>query len=86
MVSLAKKLLDYIGLSPERLRIQFMSGSESNVFVDAVNSFVKTVKELGPLGIGDGLDEKDLKLKLEAVTQLIPYIRLVERGIPKILR
>jgi DNA-binding transcriptional ArsR family regulator len=79
MVSLAKKLLEYIGLSPERLRIQFMSGSESNVFVDAVNSFVKTIKELGPLGIGDGLDEKDLKFKLEAVTQLIPYIRLVER-------
>lgn len=79
MVSLAKKLLERIGLNPERLKIEFMSGSESNLFVEGVNGFVKKVKELGPLGSGEGLDEKELKLKLEAVTQLIPYIRLVER-------
>jgi F420-non-reducing hydrogenase iron-sulfur subunit len=79
MVSLAKKLLENIGLNPERLKIEFMSGAESNLFVEGVNGFVKKVKELGPLGRGEGLDEKELKLKLEAVTLLIPYIRLVER-------
>jgi coenzyme F420-reducing hydrogenase delta subunit len=79
MVSLAKKLLEHIGLNPERLKIEFMSGSESNLFVEGVNGFVKKVKELGPLGRGEGLDEKGLKFKLEAVTKLIPYIRLVER-------
>jgi F420-non-reducing hydrogenase iron-sulfur subunit len=79
MVHLAKKLLEHIGLNPERLKIEFMSGSESNIFVEAVNGFVKKVKELGPLGQAEGLDEKELKFKLDAVTQLIPYIRLVER-------
>ena len=79
MVSLAKKLLEHIGLNPERLKIEFMSGAEANLFVEAVNGFVKKVKELGPLGRGEGLDEKGLKFKLEAVTKLIPYIRLVER-------
>ena len=79
MVSLAKKLLENIGLNPDRLKLQFMSGSESNVFVDAVNGFVGRVKELGPLGQAEGMDEKELRFKLEAVTQLIPYIRLVER-------
>jgi len=79
MVSLAKKLLEHIGLNPERLKIAFMSGSEANLFVEGVNGFVKKVKELGPLGLGEGLDEKELKFKLEAVTRLIPYIRLVER-------
>ena len=79
MVSLAKKLLEHIGLNPERLKIEFMSGSEANLFVEGVNGFVKKVKELGPLGRGEGLDEKGLKFKLEAVTKLIPYIRLVER-------
>ena len=79
MVSLAKKLLEHIGLNPERLKIEFMSGSESNLFVEGVNGFVKKVKELGPLGLGEGLDKKGLKFKLEAVTKLIPYIRLVER-------
>ena len=56
-----------------------MSGAEANLFVEEVNDFVKKVKELGPLGQGEGLDEKALKSKLEAVTELIPYIRLVER-------
>ena len=44
-----------------------------------VNDFVKKVKELGRLGKSEGIDEKGLKLKLETVTELIPYIRLVER-------
>lgn len=79
MVSLAKKLLEHIGLNPERLKIAFMSGAEANLFIEGVNGFVKKVKELGPLGRGEGLDEKELKFKLEAVTRLIPYIRLVER-------
>ncbi len=79
MVSLARKLLERIGLNPERLRIEFMSGSESNIFVEGVNGFVRKVKELGPLGRGEGLNDKELKFRLKSVTQLIPYIRLVER-------
>ncbi|MDQ1286183.1 MAG: F420-non-reducing hydrogenase iron-sulfur subunit [Thermodesulfobacteriota bacterium] len=79
MVHLARKVLEHIGLNPERLKIEFMSGSEANLFVDGVNGFVKKVRELGPLGQGEGLDKKQLKFKLDAVTRLIPYIRLVER-------
>lgn len=79
MVSLARKVLGHIGLHPDRLRIDFMSGSESNLFVDGVNGFVRKVKELGPLGGGEGLDENEVKFKLDSVIRLIPYIRLVER-------
>lgn len=79
MTHIAKNLMEHIGLNPERLRIQFMSGSESGVFVDAVNGFVEKVKEMGPLGVSEGLDENDLNFKIDAVTGLIPYIRLVER-------
>jgi coenzyme F420-reducing hydrogenase delta subunit len=79
MVLLVRKIMEHIGLIPERLKIGFTSGADSNLFVDAVNGFVKKVKELGPLGQGEGLDDRELKLKLEAVTRLVPYIRLVER-------
>jgi DNA-binding transcriptional ArsR family regulator len=37
------------------------------------------VREIGPFGKSEGVDEKGLKLKLEAVGQLIPYFKLVER-------
>jgi coenzyme F420-reducing hydrogenase delta subunit len=79
MVLLLRKILEHIGLNPERLRIAFMSGAEANLFAENVNSIVKKVKELGPIGTSEGIDESALKAKLEAVTQLIPYIRLVER-------
>jgi F420-non-reducing hydrogenase iron-sulfur subunit len=79
LVNLCKKIMETLGLNPERLSIRFMSGAEASLFVEAVNDFVRTVKDIGPLGKSEGLDEKGLKLKLETVTKLVPYIRLVER-------
>jgi DNA-binding transcriptional ArsR family regulator len=37
------------------------------------------IKEFGPIGKGEGIDEYKLRLNLEAVKKLIPYIKLVER-------
>jgi F420-non-reducing hydrogenase iron-sulfur subunit len=79
MVNICRKIMEHLGLNQERLRIQLMSGAEAGLFVESVNDFVKTVKGLGPLGKGEGIGEKELKLKLETFTKLIPYIRLVER-------
>jgi DNA-binding transcriptional ArsR family regulator len=71
--------MEHIGLNPERLRIEFMSGGEGILFTETMNAFGKKVKELGPLGKGEGIDENVLKANLDAVTTLVPYIRLVER-------
>jgi coenzyme F420-reducing hydrogenase delta subunit len=79
MVLLCRKIMEHIGLNPERLRIEFMSSGEGIRFAEVVNDFIKKIKELGPLGIGEGIDKKGLKLKLEAVKNLVPYIKLVER-------
>jgi coenzyme F420-reducing hydrogenase delta subunit len=79
MVLLLKKILEHIGMNPERLRMNFMSGAEANLFVENVNAFVKKIKELGPMGSSDPLGKETLMLKLQTVTELIPYIRLVER-------
>jgi coenzyme F420-reducing hydrogenase delta subunit len=76
---LGKKLMAHIGLDPERLRIEFMSSGEGILFAEVMNEFGKRVRFLGPLGRGEGMDEPALQAKLEAVTRLVPYIRLVER-------
>ena len=76
---LCKKIMEHIGLNPERLRIQFMSGADGNLLAEVADDFTKKVKALGPLGKGEGIDPGGLKLKLEAVRKLVPYIRLVER-------
>jgi F420-non-reducing hydrogenase iron-sulfur subunit len=79
MVHLCKKIMEHIGLNPARLMMEFMSGGEGILFAEVMNDIGKKVNEFGPLGKAEGIDEKALKTKLEAVTQLVPYIRLVER-------
>jgi coenzyme F420-reducing hydrogenase delta subunit len=78
-VLLCRKIMEHIGLFPERLRIEFMSSGEGILLAEVINEFVKKVEELGPLGKSEGIDDEGLKLKLEAVTKLIPYVKLVER-------
>jgi F420-non-reducing hydrogenase iron-sulfur subunit len=76
MVLLCKRIMEYIGLNPERLRIAFTSAAEGMLFAEYMNDFNKKIKELGPLGKPEGLDEKKLKSKLEEVMKLIPYIKV----------
>jgi F420-non-reducing hydrogenase iron-sulfur subunit len=76
---LGRKLLEHIGLNPLRLRLEWTASSEGTRYAEVMNDFGKQLKGFGPLGEGEGLDEKTMKLKLEAVTKLIPYIKLVER-------
>lgn len=76
---LAKMILTQIGVNPERLRIQFMNASDGILLAESINSFAKTIRELGPLGKGEGLDIGLMRLKLEAAKKLVPYLRLVER-------
>jgi coenzyme F420-reducing hydrogenase delta subunit len=71
--------MEHIGLNPERLRIEFMSSGDGILLAEVINDFCKKVGEIGPLGKSEGIDEKGLKFKLEAVTKLIPYLKLVER-------
>jgi len=78
-VHLCKKIMERIGLNPERLRIEFMSGADGGLLADVANDFTRQVKTLGPLGKSEGMDENDLNFKLEAARKLVPYIKLVER-------
>ena len=71
-------LLKNIGVNPERLRIEWISAGEGIRFAEVVNDFSKKLKALGPLGKGEGIDTEGLKIKFEALTRLLPYIRLVE--------
>jgi len=78
MVNICKKLLEHIGLNPERLRLEWVSAGEGIRFANIMKEFSPTIEKLGPLGKGEGIDEQELEFKLEAVTRLIPYIKLVQ--------
>jgi len=79
MVLLCRKIMEHIGLNPERLRIEFMSSGEGILFTEVMNDFGKRVGKLGPLGTTEAIDANQLKSKLEAVRKLVPYIKIVKR-------
>ena len=76
---IAKRIMEHIGINPERLRTEFMSGADGNLLAEYTDDFSRQIKELGPLGVSEGLDNSELKLKLEAAKKLVPFMRLVER-------
>jgi len=67
--------MERIGLNPERLRIEFMSGADGGLLADVTNDFTRQVKALGPLGKSEGMDKNDLDFKLNAARKLVPYIK-----------
>jgi len=71
--------MENIGLNPDRLTMQFMSGAEANVFVESTGRFIKTIKELGPLGENEGLDDEELRSELARVSKLLPYIKIAAK-------
>ncbi len=78
MVMLSKKILAHLGLNPERIKLEHVSAGEGLRFAEAMNEFSQTMKNLGLLGQSEGIDQDVLKLKLQTVNELIPYIRVVQ--------
>ena len=79
MMNLTRKLLERIGINPERLRLEWVSSSEGIQFAETVTDFTQKMRELGPLGKSEGIEQDELKSKLQEVTKLIPYIKIVKR-------
>jgi coenzyme F420-reducing hydrogenase delta subunit/ferredoxin len=79
MMHLCRKILEHVGLNPERLRLEWVSAAEGIRFAEIQNDFTAKLKKMGPLGKGEGLDEAELKSKLEEVSKLIPYIKQMKR-------
>ena len=79
MVLLCKKIMEHLGLNPQRLRIEFLSSGEGNLFTEAVDDFTKTVKDLGQLGKVEAIDEDELRSRLEEARKLVPYIKIAKR-------
>jgi coenzyme F420-reducing hydrogenase delta subunit len=78
-VHLCKKLMGHIGLDPERLRIEWIAASEGSRFAEVMSDFAGMLRDLGPLGSNEGIDEAELTTRLEAVARLVPFVKLVER-------
>jgi len=76
---LCRKIMEHIGLNPDRLRIEFMSSGEGMLFAKAIDDFRNNLYKLGPIGQSERIAPEELKAKLEEVKKLIPYIKIVKK-------
>ena len=76
---LSKKLLQLIGLSPDRLRLEWIAASEGSRFAEVMSEFADRLREMGPLGREEDIDRATVELRLRAADRLVPYLKLVER-------
>jgi coenzyme F420-reducing hydrogenase delta subunit len=79
MMHLSRKVLEQVGINPKRLRLEWIAGSEGMRYAEVMNDFGKQLKEMGPLGTGEGISKEGLKFKFKAVTKILPFLKLVER-------
>ena len=47
-MAITKKLLEYIGINPQRIQVSWVSASEGEKFAQVVTEVTKGVKEVGP--------------------------------------
>jgi len=76
---ICKNIMSRIGLDPERLSIEFMSGGEGGRLAEVIDRFTARIREIGPLGEAEGIDRDVLRNGLQAARKLVPYLRLMER-------
>ncbi len=89
MVLLCRKIMEHIGMNPDRLGIEFMSSGDGIRLSEIIDDFTKKIKEIGPLGEGDGIAAEDLQSRLSEVRKLVPYIKIMKNdklGLPLLSR
>ena len=79
MVKLCRKIMERIGLRPERLRAEWVSSGEGVRFAEIMTEFSGQIRRLGPVGRGEGLEPEELQGSLQALLAIAPYLRLVLR-------
>jgi F420-non-reducing hydrogenase iron-sulfur subunit len=50
---LLRKMLDQFGIEPERVRLEWVSASEGDLFAKISNEFTEKIRSLGPFRIAE---------------------------------
>jgi len=71
-----KNVLKNVGLSPERLRVDWVSAAEGERFAALAREFTEKVRKLGPLGKETDLELEQLKTRLTAAKEALAQQRI----------
>jgi hypothetical protein len=68
---LIKRVLDGIGIRPERYNLQWASAAEAPRFVKLITEFTGKIRELGPLGQAEGIKPEELQVRINKAIELV---------------
>ena len=71
-----KILLEHLGIARERVALEWVSAAEAPRFVEKITSFTSRIRELGPLGTGEGLDRPVMLRKIAAAKVSLEGMKL----------
>lgn len=66
-----KKILELLGISPDRLRLEWISASEGEKFAETTRDFTKKIGEMGASPLTTDLGEKSVKAPAKTVSEMI---------------
>jgi len=69
--ALIKRVLEGIGVSPERYNLQWASAAEAPRFVKLITEFTAKVRELGPLGHAEGISTEEVQVRIGKAVELV---------------
>jgi coenzyme F420-reducing hydrogenase delta subunit len=75
-VRIVRKLLEMGGLEPERLKLDWVSASEGNVFAQLVDGFVEEIRQLGPNPVAGDQPDIDILERLYVAKGVLNDFRL----------
>ena len=58
-VAMVKKLMEQLGIEPERLRLEWISAAEGEKFAKTIREMTEDLKKLGPSPVAKALKEAD---------------------------
>lgn len=70
MAEMVKVLMSLIGLNEERFKLEWVSSAEPVKLVEDIKNFMLKIKELGPLGVSEGIKEEDLSFYLDSAVEV----------------
>lgn len=71
MDALVRKILRGIGVSEERVSLHWASAAEASLYVNLITEFTQKMKELGPLGVAEGIEPDELKKRLAKALEAV---------------
>ena len=58
-IAMVKKLMEQLGIEPERLRLEWISAAEGDKFAKTIREMTEDLKKLGPSPVASALKEAD---------------------------